>query len=150
MAVAEEHMVQDRQSFAMLAAVSRAGSLVHTMPFRDKRVHCIACAGFFADFRAVGCQFLRCERCEGAWVRHAVIRRLVSLMRSDAEVELMDAATPDLKGKRELVCPTCDAALVSQELEGVHVDVCASHGLWFDADELQSVLHRISGASSLH
>lgn len=39
-------------------------------------------------------------------------------------------------------CPVCDQDLVIVEADGVELDVCAAgHGLWFDAGELQQILH---------
>ena len=41
-------------------------------------------------------------------------------------------------------CPQCSAAMLTVSLDGVELDRCAAHGIWFDAEELQKVLQRAS------
>lgn len=46
------------------------------------------------------------------------------------------------KSQPRLVCPRCNAQLEERELQNVHIDVCSKcHGVWFDAGELEMVLH---------
>ena len=41
-----------------------------------------------------------------------------------------------------LTCPRCGATLLEREFNHVKIDVCSScHGVWFDAGELEMVLH---------
>jgi Zn-finger nucleic acid-binding protein len=37
-------------------------------------------------------------------------------------------------------CPHCSAPMATVALDGVALDRCAAHGIWFDADELHKVL----------
>jgi Zn-finger nucleic acid-binding protein len=46
-------------------------------------------------------------------------------------------------------CPTCNGLLSPQHIENINVDVCDTHGVWFDAKELESVLHRISSPGKM-
>jgi predicted component of type VI protein secretion system len=41
-------------------------------------------------------------------------------------------------------CVECRTPMVRQYLQGVEVDVCPAHGAWFDAKELQTILHRLT------
>ena len=118
------------------------------MPFRDKRVACIGCDGTLTDFNAVGCHFLRCNRCKGAWVTHTMLERLCGLMRPNAVVEFVLRASTATDGSNTPSCVSCDVVLSGRYIEEIHVDVCDAHGVWFDEDELQIVLLRISGEAS--
>lgn len=39
-------------------------------------------------------------------------------------------------------CIECNKPLQAMRIERIPVDVCSDHGVWFDGDELQQVLHR--------
>ncbi len=42
-----------------------------------------------------------------------------------------------------LKCPKCGADLVSEDYGGIHADRCPEcHGIWFDADEVQSLTQK--------
>lgn len=60
----------------------------------------------------------------------------------DLRIALIPRETPPRQDAKRR-CPTCNGRLSSQHVEDINVDVCDSHGVWFDAEELQSVLHRI-------
>lgn len=46
------------------------------------------------------------------------------------------------KTQPPLTCPRCAAGLTEREFNNVKLDVCPScHGVWFDAGELEMVLH---------
>jgi hypothetical protein len=46
------------------------------------------------------------------------------------------------KTQPRLVCPRCSAQLTEREFQNIHIDVCGKcHGVWFDAGELEMVLH---------
>jgi len=40
-------------------------------------------------------------------------------------------------------CPVCDKTLEVQEKEGISIDVCAEHGIWFDQGELKAIVKRL-------
>ena len=47
----------------------------------------------------------------------------------------------------ELECPVCRARMVVERAHGVPIDVCPTHGVWFDLGELPALLDRVrSGA----
>jgi hypothetical protein len=43
-------------------------------------------------------------------------------------------------GFGERSCPICAAALVVETMSGVKIDRCPIHGVWFDPQELETVL----------
>lgn len=46
------------------------------------------------------------------------------------------------KAQPRLTCPRCGSELAEREFNNVKLDVCPScHGVWFDAGELEMVLH---------
>lgn len=54
----------------------------------------------------------------------------------DAERAAREKQQPRLK------CPRCAGELIEREFQNVKIDVCGScHGVWFDAGELEMVLH---------
>lgn len=130
------------------------------MPFRDKFAGCPDCNEAMTSFSVIGSKYLVCPKCRGAWVSHPTLLELVRHMRLDAKLEMLsveddrDNASiqlsvsqdppPGDSGRR---CPTCNGRLAAQHIENINVDVCDTHGVWFDAEELQSVLYRISSAS---
>jgi Zn-finger nucleic acid-binding protein len=77
-----------------------------------------------------------CASCDGAFVENPALEQMMGEMRK-APWELPEAAGE--AGAR--ACPACAEAMVVQHLEGVEVDRCAAHGVWFDAGELAIALH---------
>ncbi len=93
---------------------------------------------------------IECEACEGVWVRADVLEALCA----DAERNLRSALdsrgrelpveTPDRV--RYLPCLTCGELMLRRQFRwagrasGVIVDFCRQHGVWFDHDELESVI----------
>ena len=49
--------------------------------------------------------------------------------------------TPQLRPEHVRSCPSCGGAMAHDDLEGVPVDRCVDHGIWFDEAELQAALH---------
>lgn len=49
-------------------------------------------------------------------------------------------------GQPRLKCPRCSAELAEREFNHVKIDVCGEcHGVWFDAGEMEMVLHMPRG-----
>ncbi|MEZ4402593.1 MAG: zf-TFIIB domain-containing protein [Kofleriaceae bacterium] len=108
---------------------------VHTLfvsAFHGQRLGCPACAD-----AALGCQGDRwvCARCAGCFVEDAALVAMVTAMAS-APWDLPPVAGPP--GLRP--CPVCATAMMTERLEGVAIDRCAAHGVWFDDAELQAAL----------
>lgn len=80
---------------------------------------------------------IACQACRGLWLDEAVLDDM--MRRMSGRVTAPTFAPRE--GPLGPPCPSCARHLAPVELEGVPVDRCVDrHGVWFDADELQSVL----------
>jgi Zn-finger nucleic acid-binding protein len=76
-----------------------------------------------------------CEKCTGVFVENGALVELMNEMREEPwELPPAEGAP----GER--VCPVCAAAMTSERLDGIELDRCPPHGLWFDRDELAASL----------
>jgi Zn-finger nucleic acid-binding protein len=82
-----------------------------------------------------------CPGCDGAFVETDALEAMMGEM---VHKPWHLPATGGADGAR--ACPVCHAAMQVQQLEGVEVDRCASHGVWFDAGELSAALHHSAPA----
>ena len=105
---------------------------------------CPACAGRMIDGPESRGAW-GCTQCGGVWAGMGVANQVASVL--DPRVrELADVAqgfADKQRGARPIpiprVCPECRAPLTERELGAVTVDICATHGTWFDRGELQRV-----------
>jgi Zn-finger nucleic acid-binding protein len=110
----------------------------------------LACPSCQAPFRAYGAgsgsgQLCECGRCGGQFVEHTLLNDLLErreLYRTVTRA-LPPRENPASSPVRYLKCPAC-AALMNRNnfggTSGIVVDVCAKHGVWFDAGELPRIL----------
>ena len=78
---------------------------------------------------------LTCERCGGVLVAEA---ELLELLRElDGR---RDLAWPQSQPVTRRRCPCCAAMMTGVLMEGVKVEHCLAHGVWFDRGELATVL----------
>jgi Zn-finger nucleic acid-binding protein len=96
---------------------------------------------------------LECPRCAGFWVGTEAFEVLLSRARDAASAaELMGAGAgeraevpkqpPD--GRAYRPCPLCRKLMHRWNFgrrSGVIIDNCRTHGFWFDAEELNTILH---------
>ena len=77
-----------------------------------------------------------CKACHGVWVSEPEIeRRLRERCRTDpGPLVFSDGPGPVLP------CPVCWDPMAPRSLEGVPVDRCGKHGVWFDVDELERAM----------
>jgi Zn-finger nucleic acid-binding protein len=110
-----------------------ANHALEVSPGEDKRVH-------------------ECPRCGGMFVaRDALADILCSAEIGGALAQVSSSAPPALDEIRYLPCPQCHAAMNRVNfgrVSGVIVDVCKTHGTWFDAGELTRVI-AFAGAGGL-
>jgi Zn-finger nucleic acid-binding protein len=86
-----------------------------------------------------------CDGCGGVFIEPAMLDRIVQSRDATTGLHL---ALPRRAYEREatvtyIPCPVCDKTMNRQafgRISGVIVDVCRSHGVWFDAGELSEVL----------
>jgi len=80
-----------------------------------------------------------CEKCVGLFVENEA---LVAMVR---EMALSPWELPVMTGKPgDRACPICKTPLIVEVLEGVTIDRCDVHGVWFDHPELEQALQHSS------
>jgi len=80
-----------------------------------------------------------CDACTGSFVETGALDAMVSEM--SKELWHLPDPVGDV-GPR--VCPACKAKMVLEKLEGVTIDRCGDHGVWFDEGELAEVLEHVA------
>jgi Zn-finger nucleic acid-binding protein len=78
----------------------------------------------------------KCRTCDGAWVRGEV---LVPLLEQRAST-LVELPWQPSNEARDRACPECTVSMQHVKLGTVLLDRCETHGVWFDASELASLL----------
>ena len=113
----------------------RAQTLNPINAYSDRTLRCPQCAERELVFMA---DRWGCENCRGTFVQAAALEALVS--------EMIDApwAMPAMIGSGSCarVCPVCVTPMTEDTLDGVTIDRCPEHGVWFDPNELEVVLVR--------
>ncbi|HWO23936.1 MAG TPA: FHA domain-containing protein [Kofleriaceae bacterium] len=107
--------------------------------YRDSFEKCPRCGVELVDARSAR----GCRACGGLWVEEAVLTEMILAMLPPrplsrltlAVIERVDAA---------IGCPTCGEAMEAASIHEVSIDRCGKHGIWFDALELQTALHRVA------
>lgn len=112
------------------------------------------------DFGVAGLSILECPTCAGLWLGHDAFRHLVehaAASPATSKVHAMAAARAaktkpianrhrPQEGQFYRPCPECAGLMQRKnydERSGVIIDICGSHGVWFDADELAAILRWI-------
>ncbi len=76
-----------------------------------------------------------CATCRGIFVENEA---LVAMVR---EMALAPWELPPPAGQPgERACPICETSMIVESLEGVTIDRCSIHGVWFDDHELEQAL----------
>lgn len=103
--------------------------------YRDSFFRCPRCR---TELEAAG-RARGCRGCRGVWIEEATLIEMVRAMHNGAEtagLQFHDRAGDGLP------CPSCGDGMAPVTLETIDVDRCGTHGVWFDADELEGALHR--------
>ena len=90
-------------------------------------MQCIACQREMTD---------RCE-CGAAWLADDKLVEMAQEMKGS-----LVALPWKAREGEQRPCPQCGAAMLAVSLDGVALDRCDGHGVWFDAHELEAVLQR--------
>jgi len=106
---------------------------------------CPRCSVDLEVFRGATGRLRDCGRCGGQFVEHALLRDLIERREIYGTVapRLPKKANPLLDPVHYVPCPECRTMMMRRNFggaSGVIVDVCAPHGIWFDAGELPVVL----------
>ena len=102
----------------------------------------------------IGERVLACMSCGGVWMDGAAYKKMASQIDADV-VDIAELATSHatrhgstLPQDSANACPDCEGALTRTMRNGVTLDVCKDHGVWFDRGELQSLAARMRGEES--
>jgi Zn-finger nucleic acid-binding protein len=91
-----------------------------------------------------------CPACHGVWLDSAAVERIVQERRQASANAVMGMAQPDrginqepAPGRLYVKCPDCETVMNRVNFgrrSGIIIDVCRSHGSWFDAEELPRIV----------
>ncbi|MFQ5654251.1 MAG: zf-TFIIB domain-containing protein [Planctomycetota bacterium] len=107
--------------------------------------------------RAVeGGSFTECSGCGGIWLEQETFERLLDRRRDDpglaAHFRSRGAQQKERPATshpvRYLSCPSCSQRMHRKNFagrSGIILDICADHGVWFDAFELEKILKFVAG-----
>jgi Zn-finger nucleic acid-binding protein len=118
----------------------------------DESAPSIACPGCHGDMLAVrvgATAFHECASCAASWLSADTFSQLCTS--HEERSAMMGRVAPDVASGvrtvgaavRYVACPVCKKTMNRQNFgrrSGVIIDVCKSHGVWFEQRELQSVL----------
>ena len=103
--------------------------------YRDTREQCPRCGEELIDAGVARA----CTACSGLWLGVGDVMVMAQQMQNPvAPVDLPFQEDP----RQPLPCPGCTEPMRTLLLFNVPIDSCAKHGLWFDANELGTVLLR--------
>lgn len=114
---------------------------------------CPRCGEGLLEYTDGDIRLLRCGSKHGVWASNAVSTRIVQARLPELvvrEMAALDGEARFLHDPRDpIVCPQCEGPLATTWVPSaqLHVDVCAEHGTWFDAGELERVARGYQKAS---
>lgn len=116
-------------------------------PSRQRRAAGTSCPRCLSRELAAQHDDLVCPRCGGLFVGHARLQSLVDEHRESGLRPVPESAPVSASAPSDAVtylpCPHC-AALMNRknfgDRSGIVVDVCKTHGVWFDRGELEAVI----------
>jgi Zn-finger nucleic acid-binding protein len=122
------------------------------IPSLRPEVGCPVCDALMPAQTVAGIAVNECTSCGGLWVPGEHFDRLISRaieLRKQREPAAELAPAPRVKGANPAAqrveyrrCPSCGAQMLRRNFRkssGVILDVCAEHGSWLDADELEQI-----------
>ncbi|MFN0250909.1 MAG: zf-TFIIB domain-containing protein [Kofleriaceae bacterium] len=116
---------------------------------RDHAPTCPSCTRAL-DKHGENSQRLQCGGCEGMFITESEVEKLVAEAKKKAPSDLPDVKPLELgapqKTEPARTCARCLATMTKHDLHGITIDRCAPHGIWFDREELQEVLHKLGVA----
>jgi Zn-finger nucleic acid-binding protein len=107
---------------------------------------CPRCSGPLARLRAGAFQVGACWKCAGVFAPSDASKHVGEKLDLEmlGAIGRTDAGVGDLSGMPDgtdaLACPMCGDSMKRLDAAGTTLDVCAAHGTWFDAHELEKVM----------
>jgi Zn-finger nucleic acid-binding protein len=119
---------------------------------------CPRCEGKLRGENLAGLPIIECTVCAGLWLTPAAFEQAIATGKQSGPLPQSGSSgsvTPlyEETEVRYLPCLGCDELMTRKRIAGKHgatVDVCRSHGLWFDTGELERILAwvRAGGAAN--
>jgi len=109
------------------------------MAYRDGFERCPRCHVELADARSAR----GCRECGGLWLDEPTLAEMVQTMVPAEPLAPLVLAVLE-RAEPPLACPACGTAMRAVTFCGVPIDRCDAHGIWFDARELETALHRVA------
>lgn len=104
---------------------------------------CPHCKKRLVTVVALGVSLSGCGACGGIWIDNASASKVLSNPES-VFADLARRAAAGASGSRGKIdkptCAECPAVLDRSRVHGIELDVCADHGTWFDARELEALV----------
>ncbi len=108
--------------------------------YRAQNLECPRCREVMTPFNnIINKRLIKCGACGGNWTTLAEFKDLLHEMSPEYELVLSTAVS----GHGELKCPECQVAMVRILVDGLELDQCWDHGVWFDFEELQQALRLV-------
>jgi Zn-finger nucleic acid-binding protein len=104
---------------------------------------CPHCKKRLVTVVADGVSLSGCGACGGIWVDNASARSVLTNPESvfaDLARRAAAGATGSRGKSEKPTCAECPAILDRASVHGIELDVCADHGTWFDARELETLV----------
>lgn len=116
------------------------------MTLRDEAPTCPTCARAL-DMHGENAARLQCGGCEGLFLTQREVENVVAEASKkhpsdDVNVKPLELGAP-LATEPARRCARCMATMTKHDLHGITIDRCDAHGIWFDREELQSVLTKL-------
>jgi Zn-finger nucleic acid-binding protein len=101
--------------------------------YRDLFQICLSCGSPLRHIAIAAGSYEKCVSCGGVWMEHGALQGMWAFMRPINPLVFHPRTT----GRKERMCLRCDKPMERVSLgHGVPVDRCATHGIWFDPEEL--------------
>ena len=124
---------------------------------QERTVRCPRCDHALSGVRLARALIFQCERCRGTFVAGGDWSEILNRLTA-GELPLGDVGPPQANELTaaacflDVPCPICrgetERALFADTAD-VRIDVCPSHGAWFDAGELYRALRRVKARDEL-
>ena len=109
--------------------------------YRDSFTSCPVCPNQALAHRGT---VLDCRSCSGTWVPEPILHEMTAYMKGLWDNSGASFVKNPRKKEQTRGCPECRRGMIQIAIEGVAVERCRDHGVWFDREELQTALHRVA------
>jgi Zn-finger nucleic acid-binding protein len=100
---------------------------------------CPHCSNVLITLEFAGFEIDRCFKCHGIWLDSGELEYLLGPETGNEYMKSMKSAHSDERQKK---CPICSVKMAQMVIgkQGILLDMCRDHGIWFDAGELEKIL----------